>query len=170
MNCSKFARPRWPISKLNVSAPWFILGSDSLTTVCIEWGCNGEVIIHIIHSPVMDVWPILNIPKSVRTTSNCVGLIYYAPLRSAYFSRQQLFSSSLGGTPLRLSRPTRETRISAVSWVGRISAKMPFRMGVVSRDLDFEGLPVRIWSWNLAQINQSGCSINLPNFLILARG
>ena len=35
---------------------------------------------------------------------------------------------------------------SSNSWGGRISAKMPFPMGVVSRDLDFEGLPMRIWS------------------------
>ena len=33
------------------------------------------------------------------------------------------------------------TRSPAISWGGRISAKMPLPMGVVSRDPDFEGLP-----------------------------
>ena len=43
-----------------------------------------------------------------------------------------------------------------------MSAKMPFPMGVVSRDRDFEGLPIRIWSSNWTftlAVNLPGSSI-----------
>ena len=42
---------------------------------------------------------------------------------------------------------------SSYCWVGHISVKMPFATGVVSRDLDFEGLPIRFSSRNLAETN-----------------
>ena len=40
----------------------------------------------------------------------------------------------------------KQNKKPSTSLGGRISAKMPFPMGVVSRDPDFEGLPMRIWS------------------------
>ena len=61
------------------------------------------------------------------------------------------------------------SQAKAVAGVAASKRENAVSDGVVSRDLDFEGLPMRIWSWNLAPINLSEWAIYLPNFVILAR-
>ena len=61
-------------------------------------------------------------------------------------SAVQKYLGDYSGCPLFVKCSGNQTRSPALAGTAASAQKMPFQMGMVSRDLDFEGLPIRILS------------------------